>query len=200
MSFTDTRLVDNGRTISYSVDVSTPLLALSGDLETTDRTLRRCVEQGLIRARRPSPRKLELSPAERVYLRANWPTLERLRSALRTEPKVRLAILFGSRARGDHRADSDVDLVVELDNPSQRHRLSERLEAALGLRVQLALLEDAEGAPLLLEQVLEEGRVVVDRGQRWRAIIARSDAIARAANRERERVRTEVDELVGSAA
>jgi predicted nucleotidyltransferase len=32
---------------------------------------------------------------------------------LRTQPNVRLAVLFGSVSRGDERPDSDVDLLVQ---------------------------------------------------------------------------------------
>src|SRR5438270_4826625 len=90
------------------------LRTLAGELETTDRTLRRAFRQGMFRATRPSARKLDLPLAERVYLRRAWPLLSSLRGALRTEPSVGLAVLFGSRARGDERAESDVDLVLEL--------------------------------------------------------------------------------------
>ena len=37
-----------------------------------------------------------------------------LRRALRTEPNVRLAVLYGSLARGDEDAGSDLDLLVSL--------------------------------------------------------------------------------------
>jgi len=47
------------------------------------------------------------------------PPLEQIRPRLEREFGARLrgVVLFGSRARGDHRADSDVDLLVLLAPP-----------------------------------------------------------------------------------
>jgi uncharacterized protein len=50
-------------------------------------------------------------------------------------------VLFGSRARGDHRPDSDIDLLVIEDSPLPRHRRSIALYAALA---DLPLDVDAE--------------------------------------------------------
>lgn len=47
------------------------------------------------------------------------PSIEAIRAAVdswaRGEPLVRFVWLFGSRARGDHRPDSDIDLAVSHD-------------------------------------------------------------------------------------
>jgi predicted nucleotidyltransferase len=43
----------------------------------------------------------------------------------------RKIVLFGSRARGEHRPDSDIDLLVIQDSPLPRHRRSIPLYAAL---------------------------------------------------------------------
>ena len=43
-----------------------------------------------------------------------WSLLSALRRALRTEPNVRLAVVYGSFARGDDVSDSDLDLLVSL--------------------------------------------------------------------------------------
>jgi len=40
-------------------------------------------------------------------------------------------VLFGSRARGDHRPDSDIDLLVIEDSPLPRHRRAIPLYAVL---------------------------------------------------------------------
>ena len=175
------------------------LPALAEELQTTDRTLRRAVSQGLVRAERPSPRTLRLPVAERVYLRAGWPLLSALRAALRTEPGVRLAVLFGSRARGDHRPDSDVDLVAALADPLREHELRQRLETALGLRVQLVRFDDAMRAPLLIEQVVLEGRVLVDREELWPSLTRRRAAIHRAAARELRRIDDQFEAAFGQA-
>jgi predicted nucleotidyltransferase len=135
-----------------------------------ERTLRRASAQGALRARRIGPRRLELAPGEREYLHAHWPLLAALRQTLRTEHGIRLAVLFGSMARGDEDADSDLDLLISLahNRPSACFRVSVRLQNASGRRVDFAHLERVEaGAPLLLERILDEGRVLIDRDGEW---------------------------------
>src|SRR5438105_4437154 len=96
--------------VGYAVAAMvTALPQLANELDTTDRTLRRAVQEGLVRSHRVSPRKLEMPISERTYLRQNWPVLRELRDALRTEPSVRAAILFGSYARGEQHEASDID-------------------------------------------------------------------------------------------
>src|SRR5947209_16813109 len=94
------------------------------------RTLRRAVALGAVRCARVSERRVELAAGEEDYLRGHWRLLGGLRSALRTEPNVRFAAVFGSVARGDDRVDSDVDLLVDLADSSwaRRQRLNTRLE------------------------------------------------------------------------
>lgn len=156
---------------------------LAAEFGVHGRTLRRAVDQGAIRATRVSPRKLTLSPTEESYLLRAWPLLGQLRSLLRTERNVRFAMLFGSRARGDERSDSDLDLLVELDDASLAARMGliDRLEAATGLEVQLVTLDAARRAPVLLADAIEDGRVLVDRGDRWRTLIDEYPALAHAA-------------------
>jgi hypothetical protein len=59
-----------------------------------------------------------LAPAEPTGMEPD-PPVEAIRSVVaswaRQEPLVRLVWLFGSRARGDHRLDSDIDLAVSHD-------------------------------------------------------------------------------------
>ncbi len=158
---------------------------LADELGTTDRTLRRALRQGLLRGARPSPRNVELAVGERAYLVRAWPLLSSLREALRTEPTVSLAVLFGSRARGDEATASDVDLLVGLRPGSSPRRLATRLGEKVGLRVQVATVEDARAAPLLLAEALREARVLVDRDRAWPALLGERARIERAAHRER---------------
>lgn len=89
-------------------------------------------------------------------------------------PGISVVYLFGSRARGDERAASDVDLGVlfgerpapTLDGPVLD--LESRLEVALGLPVQLVSLNDAP--PDLAHRVLRDGRILfeADRSHRIR--------------------------------
>jgi hypothetical protein len=88
---------------------------LAANLDVEERTLRRAVAQGALRTSRSGPRRLQLAPGEREYLRTHWPLLSGLRRTLRTEHDVRLAVLYGSLARGDEDAGSDLDLRLRRD-------------------------------------------------------------------------------------
>lgn len=156
---------------------------LASDLGVHGRTLRRAVDEGAIRATRVSPRKLTMSPAEEGYVLRAWPLLSQLRSLLRTERNVRFAMLFGSRARGDERPDSDIDLLVELDDDSFRRQMElvGRLEAAVGLEVQLVEVDVARRAPVLFADAIEDGRVLIDRNERWVSLLDEYPAVSEAA-------------------
>lgn len=153
---------------------------LAAELEVEERTLRRAVSQGALRASRPGPRRLHLAPGEREYLVAHWPILSGLRRTLRTEHGVRLAVLYGSLARGDEDKDSDLDLLVSFseDHFSAGVELARRLQSVSGRHVDIARLEQVEvRAPLLLERVLDEGRVLVDRDRLWERLGERAPTI-----------------------
>ena len=159
------------------------LAALAADLGTTDRTLRRAIAEGLIRAERPTPRTVALTARERAYLRRYWKRLAQLRSALRTEPNVETAILFGSVARGTDHPGSDIDILVSLrsDSPLAGARLAARLEGRMGASVQVTRLSAAQRSPALLAEVLRDGRLLVERGGNWQRLRRRERQITRAA-------------------
>jgi len=172
-----------------------PLQQLAADLNADERTLRRAVAQGAVRCRRPGPRRIKLPPGEPEYLREHWELLSGLRRALRTERGVRLAVLYGSMARGDADAGSDLDLLVALssdEDPLATVQLAGRLARVAAREVDVARLDRIEAnAPLLLERVFDEGRVIVDRDGLWtdlqrrhRAIRARADRSYRCQMRE----------------
>jgi predicted nucleotidyltransferase len=166
------------------------LQELAADLDVEERTLRRAVSQGTLRATRSGPRRLRLASGEREYLRAHWPLLSGLRRALRTEQNVRLAVLYGSLARGDEDAGSDLDLLISFaeDRPSAGVELAVRLERAHDRRVDIADLKRIEArAPLLLDRVLDEGRVLVDRDGQWRLLWEHRSAIRGRASRDHRR-------------
>jgi predicted nucleotidyltransferase len=148
---------------------TTSLRTLARHLGVPERTLRRAAAEGLVHGMRTSARRFETSLREEAYLREHWPLLSELRAALRTEPSVRLAALFGSLATGRGHQGSDVDLLVSLVDPEAGRvaELTARLERRLGREVQLVRLQDAEGAPLLMYEALERGRVIVDRDSEW---------------------------------
>lgn len=153
---------------------------LAEELNADERTLRRAVTQHTIHGQRPSPRRIRLAPGEIQYLRAHWELLADLRKALRTKRDVRLAVLFGSVARGDEDAGSDLDLLVASfdGEPLNAVQLAAHLRDLAGRDVDIADLKRIEAvAPLLLARVLDEGRVLVDRDGAWQALYERRRAI-----------------------
>jgi predicted nucleotidyltransferase len=155
-------------------------------LGVEERTLRRAVSKGTVRARRPGPRRLRLADGEREYLQGHWALLAELCRALRTQRNVRFAVLYGSVARGEEDEGSDLDLLVSLagGRPSAASRLAVSLETAVARPVDIALLPRVEArAPLLLARVLDEGRVIVDRDGQWPALRDRRRAIRARADR-----------------
>jgi len=181
-----------------------PLQELAADVGIPERTLRRAVETRTLRGHRPSPRKLALDEAEPEYVRRHWGLLQDLREALRTEPNVKLAVLFGSTARGDAGPRSDIDLIVSWKDATRARpgALLAKLEAATGREVDLIQWSRAKKSPLLVDRVLKEGRVIVDRGYVWPRLIADEDTVAaRARRHERQLARdaeAALDELIGS--
>ena len=168
---------------------------LAGEFNVEERTLRRAAAQGTLRGARSGPRRFRLAVGEREYLGDHWPLLAELRSALRTERQIRLAVLYGSMARGDEDADSDLDLLIDIADASSwsSSQLASRLERLVGRRVDIARLDRVEAdAPLLLDRVLDEGRVLVDRGGHWQRLNERRRAIRARADRAYRRQMTGV--------
>jgi predicted nucleotidyltransferase len=148
---------------------SNSLRTLAKHLDVPERTLRRAAAEGLVRGQRTSARRYETSLREEAYLRRQWPLLRELRDALRTEPNIRLAVLFGSQATARRSERSDIDLLVTLDDASATRvaQIAGRLERRLNRDVQLVRLQDAERSAGLMRDALEQGRVLVDRDGRW---------------------------------
>jgi predicted nucleotidyltransferase len=172
--------------------MSLELDELAKSLRVNERTLRRAWALGTLRGERVTPYKLRVPVEERAYLRRHWPTISRLRRALRTEPNVSIAVVFGSIARGDDYADSDVDLLVGLRDSglSNRVALAGRLRKHTDLPLDVVALEDALRRPSLMVEILRDGRVLVDREGSWPEMRAQADSFhARA--REDRRARAE---------
>ncbi|MEX0973480.1 MAG: nucleotidyltransferase domain-containing protein [Solirubrobacterales bacterium] len=173
---------------------------LAEELNADERTLRRAVTQNTIRCRRPGPRRIRLAPGESQYLRGHWQLLANLRQALRTQRGIRLAVLYGSVARGDEDAGSDLDLLVDLadDTSLTPFRLATHLGGAAGREVDIAHLDRVQkNAPLLLARVLDEGRVIVDRDGIWQDLYERRRAIRARGQRS---YRRQVDEAAHAIA
>ena len=170
----------------------TDLALLAREVGVHERTLRRAVAEGSLRAIRPSPRTLDISLSEREYVRRSWKLLSALRAALRTEHNVRFALLFGSVARGTAAPGSDVDVLVALRDPDLERvvELATKLTAATGRRVDVVRLEDAESEPSFLADVIADGRVLVDREGLWPRLRSREPSLRRT-GRVRHAERTE---------
>lgn len=164
----------------------TELDLLAERVGASGRTLRRAAARGLIRCERPSPKRVDVSVRERRYVERHWPLLRDLAAVLRTEPNVRLAVLFGSAARGDSNDSSDLDLLIRLERPRglAAAQLGLRLTERVGRDVQIVALRDAESSPLLLEDVLRDGRVLIDRDGWWPRLRHRASEIERTARRQ----------------
>lgn len=152
------------------------LRRVAGELGIPERTLRRAASGDLLHGERVSPRRFQVSLREESYLRTHWPLLRALRGALRTEPNVRLAVLFGSTATGTDEESSDTDVLVALRDSDLRRlaELSERLTRTLAREVHLAGLSEAQASPALILDVLEHGRVLVDRDDLWSGLQRRA--------------------------
>jgi predicted nucleotidyltransferase len=177
---------------------------LADELGVHERTLRRAVGQGTLRASRPTPRTLALPLSERRYLRRAWPLLAAVRRALRTEQNVRFALLFGSVATGVDMHTSDVDVLVDLRDSSLERiiDLNAKLTAAIGRPVDLVRLGDAKREPAFLAAALSNGRVLIDREQLWPRLRGRETTIRRHGS-ERELRRTQaalagIDRLIAN--
>jgi predicted nucleotidyltransferase len=182
----------------------TDLTLLASELDVSERTLRRAVGQGTLHGERLSPRRLRLTAAEKQYIRRSWELLSTLRQALRTESNVRFALLFGSAARGEDTVSSDVDLLVDMRDSSlvARVDLAMKLEAILGRQVDITTLEAAAGNPELLATAVREGRVIVDREERWPRLDSELERLTRRAEahtrRDKQRALAAIDELLSN--
>lgn len=89
--------------------------------------------------------------------------LDRLRARAEALPAVRLAVLFGSMARGEAGAGSDVDLGVLLDpdTAALRFEVEAELGRAAGREVDLVFLSQAP--PLLRFEISRDGRLLFER-------------------------------------
>lgn len=153
------------------------------ELGCSERTLRRYASEGMLRGERFGRHEVRLPRGEELYLRRHWEILSRLRRALRTEPGVELAILFGSTAVGEDRPDSDVDLLIDhaTGDLDDMVRLQRRLRNQVGKQIHLVLSDDVQQAPSLLADILLEGRVIVDRVGGWHRLTGQRQEVLREA-------------------
>lgn len=97
-----------------------------------------------------------------------------LQGVLKTVPGIRLAILFGSMARGTEGPDSDLDLALDLGHrlePAEKRALIEALALATGRPVDLVDLRTA-GEPILT-QIIRHGQRVYGSDSDYAALLSR---------------------------
>ncbi|MFL6194582.1 MAG: type VII toxin-antitoxin system MntA family adenylyltransferase antitoxin [Thermoanaerobaculia bacterium] len=100
--------------------------------------------------------------------------------AVQDLPGIAVLVLFGSRARGTHRPDSDLDVAVLPDSPDSRARRYLQADVAVALaelapegRVDVILLDEAP--EVLRQRVMETGRVLINRApEAWKELRVRT--------------------------
>ena len=109
---------------------------------------------------------------EEEWLRGHWQVVSGLRRALRSEPSVRAALLFGSVAKGTDTPASDIDVIVDMqgDNQMELRGLRRRLARKLGRSIDLFLLSDLEAEPERLLPIVSHARPIVDRVGTWQRL------------------------------
>lgn len=182
----------------------TGLGLLAEEVGVSERTLRRAVVQGTLHGSRPTPRKIELPLREREYVRRSWRLLSTLRTALRTEPNVRFALVFGSAATGTDTPGSDVDVLIDMRDAHFERvvDLGTKLTRLVGRPVDLVELDHAEADPSFLAQVVSDGRVLIDREELWPRLRSRETGLRRRGSRDEaqrlQRALMGIDHLLAS--
>lgn len=105
--------------------------------------------------------------------------MEILSRVVEADPRVGYALVFGSVARGEHHAGSDLDVAVGASGGRRLSALdlgdiASRLEAAAGCRVDIVDMESASLA--LAYRVFRDGRVILER-ERSRLVARRARAV-----------------------
>lgn len=108
------------------------------------------------------------------------PLDEQILRAAEEIPGISVLAVFGSRARGTHRPDSDLDVAVLPENgdPQIRRRLQVRVAVALADlapegQVDVVILDEA--TDVLRQRVMETGRVLICRDpEAWKELRVRT--------------------------
>lgn len=97
----------------------------------------------------------------------NSAIVNRLKEYLKTQP-IQKAWVFGSFSRGEERADSDIDLLVQYDRTNQKVglftiiRIQQQLEQILGRNVDL--VEDGTLMPFAVQSANNDKILIYERG------------------------------------
>ena len=138
---------------------------------------------------------------ERDHVETEREVVSKLVSLLRATPNVRLAVMYGSVGRGDDGLGSDLDLLVSFarEEIHSAAMLAVALTEQMDRRVQVVSLTTGRRAPLLLVDILRDGRVLADRDYEWSALMRDERDIRRqaaATEAELDRRIAELAELV----
>jgi predicted nucleotidyltransferase len=105
---------------------------------------------------------------------------EEIRAAVEGIPGISVLAVFGSRARGTQRPDSDLDVAVlpDSEDPTVRRRLQASIAVALADlapegRVDVVFLDEA--TDVLRQRIMETGRALICRDpEAWRDLRVRT--------------------------
>ncbi|MBE9071072.1 nucleotidyltransferase domain-containing protein [Microcystis sp. LEGE 08355] len=96
--------------------------------------------------------------------------VEKITAIVEKLPNLKLLILFGSRARGEHRPDSDWDFAVLYEERSDQKDISSLLKIYTLLEQALEIPEDKidvidlkECSPILAHYVARDGQLLYER-------------------------------------
>jgi len=100
---------------------------------------------------------------------------DRLRERAASLPEVKLAVLFGSTARGQARKGSDVDLGLLVDPDTRPVRLHVEAELGRAAARETDVIYLNEAPPLLRFEISREGVVILEREEGlWTSFKARA--------------------------
>ena len=93
-------------------------------------------------------------------------TIEKINSVFSSYPQIRQVILYGSRAMGNYRNGSDIDLTIvgEAVTHSQQLRIENKLDdLLLPYKIDLSLMHEIENAALI-DHIKRVGVVFYEKG------------------------------------
>jgi predicted nucleotidyltransferase len=89
---------------------------------------------------------------------------DKVKSVLEKDPDLKLALIFGSYARGDEHASSDLDIAVAYKNTLDMNELitiGQKISQQINLEVDIVDLREATG--VLLQQIMKDRITLVNR-------------------------------------